>query len=188
MIIWWVFESYSVNIRGFQTVITSSNTFCTSSIVIHLLFFCDWLDTFLCTDQRNVCFSKNFSEAWGDGFSPGRLPKQGGRSLYVFSWKQLPDYWNQSCSWSLSNCLISSFPCCCRLVSVQVLAAVGRQEAECRFQKLLSCLSHPPAYTCVRASTHLAPLEEIRRKLGEELKKVNFYLNVFLRQWRPVKS
>ncbi|XP_028425841.1 putative methyltransferase NSUN6 isoform X3 [Perca flavescens] len=54
----------------------------------------------------------------------------------------------------------------------EVLAAVDHQEANCRFQKLLTCLSHPPSYTCVRASTHLAPLEEIRHKLGEELKKM----------------
>ncbi|XP_019127153.2 putative methyltransferase NSUN6 isoform X1 [Larimichthys crocea] len=53
----------------------------------------------------------------------------------------------------------------------EVLAAVGHQEAESRFQKLLTCLSHPPSYTCVRASTHLAPLEEIQHKLEEELKK-----------------
>nr|XP_046226746.1 tRNA (cytosine(72)-C(5))-methyltransferase NSUN6 isoform X2 [Scatophagus argus] len=53
----------------------------------------------------------------------------------------------------------------------EVLAAVGHQEAISRFQKLLACLSHPPSYTCVRASTHLAPLEEIKHKLGEELKK-----------------
>ncbi|KAF7213440.1 tRNA (cytosine(72)-C(5))-methyltransferase NSUN6 isoform X3 [Nothobranchius furzeri] len=52
----------------------------------------------------------------------------------------------------------------------EMLAAVGHQEAECRFQKLLTCLSHPPSYTCVRASTHLVPLEEIQRKLHEELK------------------
>lgn len=51
---------------------------------------------------------------------------------------------------------------------------VGHQEAESRFQKLLTCLAHPPSYTCVRASTHLAPLEEIRLKLAEELKKVQF--------------
>nr|XP_020442077.1 putative methyltransferase NSUN6 [Monopterus albus]XP_020442078.1 putative methyltransferase NSUN6 [Monopterus albus] len=51
----------------------------------------------------------------------------------------------------------------------EVLAAVGHEAAESRFQKLLSCLSHPPSYTCVRASTHLASLEEIRHKLGEEL-------------------
>ncbi|KAI3355331.1 hypothetical protein L3Q82_018183, partial [Scortum barcoo] len=53
----------------------------------------------------------------------------------------------------------------------EVLAAGGHQEAECRFQKLLTCLSHPPSYTCVRVSTHLAPVEEIRHKLEEELKK-----------------
>ncbi|XP_008394936.1 putative methyltransferase NSUN6 isoform X2 [Poecilia reticulata] len=53
----------------------------------------------------------------------------------------------------------------------EVLAAVGPQEAESRFQKLLTCLSHPPSTTCVRASTHLAPLEDIRLSLEEELKK-----------------
>ncbi|XP_026147714.1 tRNA (cytosine(72)-C(5))-methyltransferase NSUN6 isoform X1 [Mastacembelus armatus] len=52
----------------------------------------------------------------------------------------------------------------------EVVAAVGQQEAESRFQKLLTCLSHPPSYTCVRASTHLASLDEIRHKLEEELK------------------
>lgn len=71
--------------------------------------------------------------------------------------------------WSDSFYVLRCPVSCC----VQVLAAVGHQEAECRFQKLLSCLSHPPSYTCVRASTHLAPLEEIRHRLGEELKKVN---------------
>ncbi|KAM9712750.1 LOW QUALITY PROTEIN: tRNA (cytosine(72)-C(5))-methyltransferase NSUN6 [Menidia menidia] len=53
----------------------------------------------------------------------------------------------------------------------EVLAAVGHQEAELRFQKLLTCLSHPPSHTCVRASTHLAPLEEIRHRLEEELRQ-----------------
>lgn len=55
---------------------------------------------------------------------------------------------------------------------VQVLAAVGRQEAGDRFHRLLACLSHPPSYTCVRANTHVASVEEIRLKLGEELRKV----------------
>uniref|UniRef100_A0A6Q2ZFT1 Uncharacterized protein n=1 Tax=Esox lucius TaxID=8010 RepID=A0A6Q2ZFT1_ESOLU len=54
----------------------------------------------------------------------------------------------------------------------EVLAAVGQGEAEKRFQRLLSCLSHPPAITCVRTSTHLAPLEEIQHRLEEELKQV----------------
>lgn len=53
----------------------------------------------------------------------------------------------------------------------ELLAAVGHQEAEQRFERLLTCLSHPPSHTCVRASTHLAPLDEISQKLGEELKK-----------------
>ncbi|XP_049605780.1 tRNA (cytosine(72)-C(5))-methyltransferase NSUN6 isoform X1 [Syngnathus scovelli] len=53
----------------------------------------------------------------------------------------------------------------------ELLASIGHQEAERHFQTLLTCLSHPPSYTCVRASVHLASLEEIKRKLGEELKK-----------------
>ncbi|CAB1349511.1 unnamed protein product [Coregonus sp. 'balchen'] len=56
-------------------------------------------------------------------------------------------------------------------INKEVLAAVSQGEAEQRFQRLLSCLSHPPALTCVRASTHLAPLEEIQQRLGEELKQ-----------------
>ncbi|XP_072307082.1 tRNA (cytosine(72)-C(5))-methyltransferase NSUN6 [Eucyclogobius newberryi] len=53
----------------------------------------------------------------------------------------------------------------------ELLAVVGLHEAELRFEKLLTCLSHPPSHTCVRASTHLAPLEEIRLRLGQELNK-----------------
>ncbi|XP_020791395.1 tRNA (cytosine(72)-C(5))-methyltransferase NSUN6 isoform X2 [Boleophthalmus pectinirostris] len=53
----------------------------------------------------------------------------------------------------------------------ELLTAVGHQEAEQRFERLLTCLSHPPSHTCVRASTHLAPLEEIRQKLAQELNK-----------------
>lgn len=94
---------------------------------------------------------------------------------HLFTLKGLYSYLNES-FWRFSNCLIwlfFFFLCCPVSCCVQVLAAVGHQEAERRFQKLLSCLSHPPSYTCVRASTHLAPLEEIRHKLGEELQKVN---------------
>ncbi|XP_028289723.1 putative methyltransferase NSUN6 isoform X2 [Gouania willdenowi] len=57
-------------------------------------------------------------------------------------------------------------------INKEVLTVVGPEEAERRFQNLLTCLSHPPSYTCVRASTHLAPLEEIHHQLGEELKKI----------------
>lgn len=66
------------------------------------------------------------------------------------------------------------------LLLFQVLAAVSHQEADRRFQKLLACLSHPPSYTCVRASTHLAPLEEIRLKLAEELAKVKSFERFFV--------
>lgn len=67
-------------------------------------------------------------------------------------------------------------PLCIFIASVKVLSAVGHDQADQRFQKLLTCLSHPPSYTCVRASTHLAPLEDIRQKLGEELKKVRTFI------------
>lgn len=67
-------------------------------------------------------------------------------------------------------------PFCISNAPDKVLAAVGQDRADHRFQKLLTCLSHPPSYTCVRASTHLAPLEEIRQKLGEELKKVHIFI------------
>ncbi|CAL8292224.1 unnamed protein product [Lota lota] len=53
----------------------------------------------------------------------------------------------------------------------ELLATVGQPEAESRFQRLLLCLSHPPRFTCVRVSTHLAPLQEIRRRLAEELQQ-----------------
>ncbi|XP_053714615.1 tRNA (cytosine(72)-C(5))-methyltransferase NSUN6 isoform X1 [Synchiropus splendidus] len=53
----------------------------------------------------------------------------------------------------------------------ELLAAVGQQEAESRFHDLLKCLSHPPSHTCVRVSTHLAPVDEIRLRLKDQLKK-----------------
>ncbi|XP_061877588.1 tRNA (cytosine(72)-C(5))-methyltransferase NSUN6 isoform X3 [Entelurus aequoreus] len=53
----------------------------------------------------------------------------------------------------------------------ELLASAGPQKAQRHFETLLSCLSHPPSYTCVRASVHLAPLGEIQHKLYEELTK-----------------
>ncbi|XP_018612363.2 putative methyltransferase NSUN6 isoform X1 [Scleropages formosus] len=53
----------------------------------------------------------------------------------------------------------------------ELLAEMGDTEAQRRFEDLLSLLSHPPAFTCVRASTHLAPLETIRDRLLEELRE-----------------
>lgn len=51
----------------------------------------------------------------------------------------------------------------------ELLAVVEHQEAEQRFERLLTCLSHPPSHTCLRASTHLVPLDEISQRLGKEL-------------------
>ncbi|XP_036377270.1 tRNA (cytosine(72)-C(5))-methyltransferase NSUN6 isoform X1 [Megalops cyprinoides] len=53
----------------------------------------------------------------------------------------------------------------------ELVAAVGQVEAERRFEELLYRLSHPPSFTCVRASTHLAPLNTIRERLLEELRE-----------------
>nr|XP_023649155.1 putative methyltransferase NSUN6 isoform X2 [Paramormyrops kingsleyae] len=54
----------------------------------------------------------------------------------------------------------------------ELLAEVGEQEANKKFEELLTYLSHPPGFTCVRASTHLESLETIRDQLVDELQKV----------------
>ncbi|XP_048856950.1 tRNA (cytosine(72)-C(5))-methyltransferase NSUN6 isoform X2 [Brienomyrus brachyistius] len=54
----------------------------------------------------------------------------------------------------------------------ELLTEVDEQEAEKKFEELLTYLSHPPGFTCVRASTHLESLETIREQLVEELQKV----------------
>ncbi|KAG9348015.1 hypothetical protein JZ751_004034 [Albula glossodonta] len=55
----------------------------------------------------------------------------------------------------------------------ELVAAVGQEEAELRFDELLCYLSHPPSFTCMRASTHLAPLDTIRERLGDELRQMS---------------
>ncbi|KAI1889143.1 hypothetical protein AGOR_G00176030 [Albula goreensis] len=55
----------------------------------------------------------------------------------------------------------------------ELVAAVGQEEAESRFEELLCHLSHPPCFTCMRASTHLAPLDTIRERLGDELRQMS---------------
>ncbi|XP_073715697.1 tRNA (cytosine(72)-C(5))-methyltransferase NSUN6 isoform X1 [Misgurnus anguillicaudatus] len=51
----------------------------------------------------------------------------------------------------------------------EVVSEVGKDEAERAFEALLSCLSHPPMFTCVRASTHLHPLRDIQHKLQQHI-------------------
>ncbi|KAJ8376739.1 hypothetical protein SKAU_G00073190 [Synaphobranchus kaupii] len=57
----------------------------------------------------------------------------------------------------------------------ELVAAVGHEEAESRFDELLCHLSHPPSFTCVRASTHLEPLDVIRERLLEKLRQMGCY-------------
>ncbi|KAJ8279814.1 hypothetical protein COCON_G00068800 [Conger conger] len=60
----------------------------------------------------------------------------------------------------------------------ELVAAVGQEEAESGFEELLCHLSHPPSFTCVRASTHLEPLDIIRERLLEELRQMSSYNGV----------
>ncbi|XP_015209817.1 tRNA (cytosine(72)-C(5))-methyltransferase NSUN6 isoform X1 [Lepisosteus oculatus] len=53
----------------------------------------------------------------------------------------------------------------------ELLAVLGQEDAERRFEMLLSRLSHPPAFTSVRVNTHLASPEHVRRCLSEEIRK-----------------
>ncbi|XP_028826636.1 putative methyltransferase NSUN6 isoform X2 [Denticeps clupeoides] len=51
----------------------------------------------------------------------------------------------------------------------ELLMEVEECEAERRFLALLSCLSRPPSFTCVRVSTHLAPRHEVQQRLQQYL-------------------
>ncbi|NXH22652.1 NOP2 methyltransferase, partial [Bucco capensis] len=53
----------------------------------------------------------------------------------------------------------------------ELVAAVGTQEAESKYQSLLSHLSHPPRFTTVRVNTHLASVEQVKKLLFEEIQK-----------------
>ncbi|MXQ94208.1 hypothetical protein E5288_WYG004048 [Bos mutus] len=52
-----------------------------------------------------------------------------------------------------------------------ILSALGKQEAERRFETLLHNLSHPPAFTTVRVNTHLASVQHVKNLLFDELQK-----------------
>nr|XP_033787194.1 tRNA (cytosine(72)-C(5))-methyltransferase NSUN6 isoform X2 [Geotrypetes seraphini] len=55
----------------------------------------------------------------------------------------------------------------------ELLAVVGTQEAERKFDNLLSQLSRPPAFTTVRVNTLLASVEQVKQLLIEEIHKFN---------------
>ncbi|XP_051007243.1 tRNA (cytosine(72)-C(5))-methyltransferase NSUN6 [Acomys russatus] len=53
----------------------------------------------------------------------------------------------------------------------EVVSASSKQEAERKFEALLTQLSHPPSFTTVRVNTHLASVQYVRGLLHEELQK-----------------
>ncbi|XP_063062283.1 tRNA (cytosine(72)-C(5))-methyltransferase NSUN6 [Engraulis encrasicolus] len=53
----------------------------------------------------------------------------------------------------------------------ELVAKVGEEAASEEFDSLLSCLSHPPSFTCVRVNTHLADREQVQELLHTELSK-----------------
>ncbi|XP_061208130.1 tRNA (cytosine(72)-C(5))-methyltransferase NSUN6 isoform X3 [Neopsephotus bourkii] len=53
----------------------------------------------------------------------------------------------------------------------ELIAALGTQEAESKYQSLLSHLSHPPAFSAVRVNTHLASVKHVKKLLFEEIQK-----------------
>ncbi|NXT61091.1 NOP2 methyltransferase, partial [Chaetops frenatus] len=53
----------------------------------------------------------------------------------------------------------------------ELITALGTQEAENKYQSLLSHLSHPPGFTTVRVNTHLASVKHVKKLLFEEIQK-----------------
>ncbi|XP_043920576.1 tRNA (cytosine(72)-C(5))-methyltransferase NSUN6 [Protopterus annectens] len=53
----------------------------------------------------------------------------------------------------------------------ELVSTLGVQEVERRFESLLVCLSHPPAFTTVRINTHLISVESAKQLLTDELEK-----------------
>ncbi|XP_066536680.1 tRNA (cytosine(72)-C(5))-methyltransferase NSUN6 isoform X2 [Hoplias malabaricus] len=51
----------------------------------------------------------------------------------------------------------------------ELVSELGQEEAERVFESLLCCLSHPPSFTCLRASTHLYRLQDIQHRLEQHL-------------------
>ncbi|XP_041923240.1 tRNA (cytosine(72)-C(5))-methyltransferase NSUN6 isoform X1 [Alosa sapidissima] len=51
----------------------------------------------------------------------------------------------------------------------ELVSEVGAEVADREFEALLSSLSHPPSFTCVRVNTHLAPQQQIQHALQQEL-------------------
>lgn len=65
-------------------------------------------------------------------------------------------------------------------ISLQIVSAGGKEEAERKFETLLKHLSHPPAFTTVRVNTHLASVQYVKKLLFDELQKVcaHFFVTI----------
>ncbi|XP_060048231.1 tRNA (cytosine(72)-C(5))-methyltransferase NSUN6 isoform X1 [Erinaceus europaeus] len=59
-------------------------------------------------------------------------------------------------------------------VNEEVVSALGKQEAERKFESLLNHLSHPPSFTTVRVNTHLASVQHVKSLLLDELQKQQY--------------
>ncbi|XP_004691339.1 PREDICTED: putative methyltransferase NSUN6 [Condylura cristata] len=53
----------------------------------------------------------------------------------------------------------------------ELVSALGKHEAERKFESLLSHLSYPPSFTTVRVNTHLASVQHVKNLLCDELQK-----------------
>ncbi|XP_053428150.1 tRNA (cytosine(72)-C(5))-methyltransferase NSUN6 isoform X1 [Nycticebus coucang] len=56
-------------------------------------------------------------------------------------------------------------------VNKEVVSALGKQEAERKFETLLYHLSHPPSFTTVRVNTNLTSVQHVKNLLLDELQK-----------------
>ncbi|XP_077010894.1 tRNA (cytosine(72)-C(5))-methyltransferase NSUN6 isoform X4 [Tamandua tetradactyla] len=59
-------------------------------------------------------------------------------------------------------------------VNAEIVTASSKQEAERKFETLLTHLSHPPSFTTVRVNTHLASVQHVKNLLLDELLKEEY--------------
>ncbi|CAI9582030.1 unnamed protein product [Staurois parvus] len=53
----------------------------------------------------------------------------------------------------------------------ELVANLGMVEVERKFERLQSCLSHPPSFTTIRVNTLVTSVEDAKQRLAEEIKK-----------------
>ncbi|XP_073190268.1 tRNA (cytosine(72)-C(5))-methyltransferase NSUN6 isoform X3 [Lepidochelys kempii] len=90
----------------------------------------------------------------------GRLLHYKGKCLFFQKY-----YCNRKLKNTLGTCLEI------RRYVIKLISALGTLEAERKYESLLNCLSHPPAFTTVRVNTHLASVKQVKNLLFEEIHK-----------------